>query len=198
MFDSNRLNKSDDEDSDTYSEAQSYARQSSNRSGYASSVNSGISHTFGTQNTDEEIKRKVVIFNLEEPLGDEEDRKNSDKNTVKQILITIGAASSVIQNMARHGEPQSTPRRIVVEFATESQQQNVLTNAKNLKNYPKWRGVSIKQFLAPHQRKGYKSTKPNDTDPEKEKMKEELEQMKVSFWVFLTYFVNFRNKWMYC
>uniref|UniRef100_A0A914QVJ8 AIG1-type G domain-containing protein n=1 Tax=Panagrolaimus davidi TaxID=227884 RepID=A0A914QVJ8_9BILA len=80
--------------------------------------------------------------------------------------------------MARHGEPQSTPRRIVIEFATESQQKNVLTNAKNLKNYPKWRGVSIKQFLAPHQRKGYKSTKSNDTDPEKEKMKEEWEQMK--------------------
>uniref|UniRef100_A0AC34GN03 G domain-containing protein n=1 Tax=Panagrolaimus sp. ES5 TaxID=591445 RepID=A0AC34GN03_9BILA len=153
------------------SEAQSFAY---GQSGGGSSVTSG----FGTQNNEDQIKKKVVIWNLEEPLGNEEDRKNSDRNTVKQILISIGAASSIVESLDRHGKPQSTPRRIVVEFATENQQQNVLTNAKiNLKNFPKWRGVSITPYRAPHQRKGYKPTQSMQVDPKIEQMTEAMAEM---------------------
>jgi GTP-binding protein EngB required for normal cell division len=143
-------------DSDRYSEARSHAARSNA---------SGGSSQFGIHNEKEEVKKKVVIFGLEEPLGDKKSREENDESTVKQMLIAIGAPSAVIKNMARHGEYQAkpVPRRIVVQFETENDQQYVLFKADELQKNSKcskWNKVTIKPYLAPNQRRAYQQQNP--------------------------------------
>uniref|UniRef100_A0A914XTL3 Uncharacterized protein n=1 Tax=Panagrolaimus superbus TaxID=310955 RepID=A0A914XTL3_9BILA len=140
---------SDDSDFNKNSDAESFALNDTPED--ASSVTSGTSKNF---NKEEEAKKRILIFNLNEQFGDEDQRISADITEIQQIFIAIGAESAIIKRIFRAGDfqPNSPPRRIHVFFESERDRQRVLENASKLKNILKWINVALVEYTTQEQR----------------------------------------------
>ncbi|CAJ0951283.1 unnamed protein product, partial [Mesorhabditis belari] len=85
---------------------------------------------------DADVKKKIVLFNLPEPFGDDQMKEETDRNAFLEVLYAIKAESLAgnIREIKREGrfEQNGKPRRVIVTFTDENVQRIVVECAPQL------------------------------------------------------------------
>ncbi|CAJ0917723.1 unnamed protein product, partial [Mesorhabditis belari] len=105
---------------------------------------------------DADVKKKIVLFNLPEPFGDDQMKEQADRNAFLQVLYAINAGSLAgnIREIKREGqfEQNGRPRRVIVIFTDENVQRNVVECARQLSKIRQLKHLALYAYKSPAQR----------------------------------------------
>ncbi|CAJ0951238.1 unnamed protein product, partial [Mesorhabditis belari] len=102
---------------------------------------------------DADVKKKIALFNLLEPFGDDQMKEQADRNAFLQVLYAINAGSLAgnIREIKREGrfEQNGRPRRVIVTFTDENVQQNVVECARQLSKIRQLKHLTLYAYKSP-------------------------------------------------
>ncbi|CAJ0951332.1 unnamed protein product, partial [Mesorhabditis belari] len=105
---------------------------------------------------DADVKKKIVLFNLPEPFGDDQMKEQADRNAFHQVLYAINAESLAgnIREIKREGrfEQNGKPRRVIVTFTDENVQRIVVECAPQLSKIRQLKHLALYAYKSPAQR----------------------------------------------
>ncbi|CAJ0917752.1 unnamed protein product, partial [Mesorhabditis belari] len=105
---------------------------------------------------DADVKKKIVLFNLPEPFGDDQMKEQADRNAFRQVLCAINAESLAgnIREIKREGrfEQNGRPRRVIVTFTDENVQRIVVECAPQLSKIRQLKHLALYAYKSPAQR----------------------------------------------
>ncbi|CAJ0951288.1 unnamed protein product, partial [Mesorhabditis belari] len=105
---------------------------------------------------DADVKKKIVLFNLPEPFGDDQMKEQADRNAFHQVLYAINAESLAgnIREIKREGrfEQNGRPRRVIVTFTDENVQRIVVEYAPQLSKIRQLKHLALYAYKSPAQR----------------------------------------------
>ncbi|CAJ0917652.1 unnamed protein product, partial [Mesorhabditis belari] len=105
---------------------------------------------------DADVKKKIVLFNLLEPFGDDQMKEQADRNAFHQVLCAINAEGLAenIREIKREGrfEQNGRPRRVIVTFTDENVQRIVVECAPQLSKTRQLKHLALYAYKSPAQR----------------------------------------------